>query len=79
MVICKDRKCIAAIFRDFSNFFFYPRVTKKRFYLFLASAKIQWDLILSSILQLLGDDMLTDGLLMLIVDDITYGKTGKKN
>ena len=53
-------------------------MTEKRFYLFLAAAKIKWDLILIKILELLGPQMLTDGLLMLIVDDTTYGKSGKK-
>jgi SRSO17 transposase len=78
MVIGKDRKRIAAIFRSFATFFFQSKVTEKRFYLFLAAAKIKWDLILAAILELLGEKMLTDGLLMLIVDDTTYGKSGKK-
>lgn len=78
MVIGKDRKRIASIFRSFATFFFQSKVTEKRFYLFLAAAKIKWDLILATILELLGEKMLTDGLLMLIVDDTTYGKSGKK-
>ena len=78
MVIGKDRKRIASIIRSFGSVFFHSKITEKRFYLFLASAMIKWDLILSNILQLLGEDMLTDGLLMLIVDDTTYGKTDKK-
>ena len=78
MVIGKDRKCIASVVRCCASFFFHSKITEKRFYLLLASAMIKWDLILSNILQLLGEDMLTDGLLMLIVDDTTYGKTGKK-
>jgi len=78
MVICKDRKRIACIVRNFAAFFFHSKITEKRFYLFLASAMIKWDLILVSILELLGENMLTDGLLMLIIDDTTYGKTGKK-
>ncbi len=78
MVIGKDRKHIASIFRNFAAFFFESEVREKRFYSFLAAAKIKWDLILTSILELLGEKMLTDGLLMLIVDDTTYGKSGKK-
>ena len=78
MVIGKDRKRISSIVRSFATVFFHSKITEKRFYLFLGSAMINWDLILSNILQLLGEDMLTDGLLMLIVDDTTYGKTGKK-
>lgn len=78
MVIGNDHKCIASIFRRFATFFFKSKVTEKRFYLFLAAAKIKWDLILASILELLGPKMLTDGLLMLIVDDTVYGKSGKK-
>ncbi len=78
MVIGKDRKHIASIFRSFAAFFFKSEVREKRFYLFLAAAKIKWDLILGSILELLGEKLLTGGLLMLIVDDTTYGKTGKK-
>jgi len=78
MVICKDRKRIACIVRNFAAFFFDSQITEKRFYLFLASAMIKWDLILCSVLHLLGENILTDGLLMLIVDDTTYGKTGKK-
>jgi len=78
MVICKDRKRISCIVRSFSGFFCDSTITEKRFYLFLASAMIKWDLILSKILELLGENILYDGLLMLIVDDTTYGKTGKK-
>lgn len=78
MVIGNDHKCIASIFRRFASFFFRSEVTEKRFYLFLAAAKIKWDLILSKTLELLGPQILTDGLLMLIVDDTTYGKSGKK-
>jgi SRSO17 transposase len=78
MVIGKDRKCIASIFRSFTTFFFQSKVTEKRFYLFLASAKIKWDFILASLFKLLGNRMFTDDLLMLILDDTTYGKTGKK-
>jgi SRSO17 transposase len=78
MVIGKDRKRIASIFRSFATFFFQSKVTEKRFYLFLAASKIKWDLILSAVLELLGEKILTDGLVMLIVDDTTYGKSGRK-
>ena len=56
MVIGKDRKCIASVVRCCASFFFHSKITEKRFYLFLASAMIKWDLILSNILQLLGED-----------------------
>ena len=78
MVIGNDHKCIASIFRKFASFFFQSKMTEKRFYLFLAAAKINWDLLLCKVLELLGSEILTDGLLMLIVDDTTYGKSGKK-
>ena len=57
MVIGKDRKRISSIVRSFGSFFFHSKITEKRCYLFLGSAMIKWDLILSNILQLLGEDM----------------------
>ncbi len=78
MVISSDRKRISSICRSFATFFFGSTVTQKRFYLFLAAAKIKWDVILVRVLDLLGEDLLTDELLMLVVDDTTYGKSGKK-
>jgi len=78
MVIGQDHKRIASIVRSFGSFFCESKITEKRFYLFLASAMIKWDQILMRVLELLGENILTDGLLMLIVDDTTYGKSGKK-
>ena len=44
----------------------------------LNSATLPWNKIRLSSIDMMGDDILTEGKLVLAADDSTYGKSGKK-
>lgn len=77
LLIGKCRKSIAGIYRVFSAAL-NMIVSRKRFYCFMTSTKIPWAALWAKALALIGDRLLVDGRLILLVDDTTYGKTGRK-
>lgn len=77
LLINKSARTIAGIFRGFACLFMGTATTRKRFYLFLGSAKVNWNRIWEIAIDLIGDRILTHGRLLLLLDDTTYGKSGK--
>lgn len=77
LVIGKRRKRISSIFAAFKVLLETEDITLKRFYCFLNSKKIPWDRIWKKVFELIGSSLLIDGRLHFLVDDTTYGKTGK--
>jgi len=78
LVIGKGRKRISTIFADFSTLIIGTQITRRRFYEFLATPKIKWKEITKIVLQKIGQRILTADRLILVTDDTSYGKTGKK-
>lgn len=68
---------VSGIFRRFSDIFGITDITRKRFYNFLNSAKLPWDLMWKLLVDLLGSNAVTEGRVLVALDDSTYGKTGK--
>jgi len=68
---------IAAIFRHFGGVFRGTNITSKRFYTFFNSAKIPWQFIHRRVADLISDRVAVAGRLLVVLDDTTYGKTGK--
>lgn len=77
LLIGKDKKSIAGVYRVFSAALSLI-ISRKRFYCFMQSTKIPWAALWAKVLELVGDRLLVDGRLILLVDDTTYGKTGRK-
>jgi len=77
LVIGKGRKGISGIYRIFESIL-SSIISRKRFYCFLGSGKIPWNKLLEKIIALMGNRFLTNGKLLLAVDDTSYGKTGRK-
>jgi IS4 transposase len=69
---------ISAIFRQFAGLFEGTCITRKRFYTFLNSRKIPWQALWQCACGLLQDSVTVAGRLLVVLDDTTYGKTGKK-
>jgi len=78
LVIGKGRKRISTVFADFSTLIIGTQITRRRFYEFLGSPKIKWEEIIKILIQKIGRRILTAGRLILVADDSSYGKTGKK-
>ena len=78
LVIGKGRKRISTIFADFSTLIIGTQITRRRFYEFLGSPKIKWEEIIQIVIRKIGRRILTAGRLILVADDTSYGKTGKK-
>jgi len=78
LVIGKGKKRISTIFADFSTLIIGTQLTRRRFYEFLGSPKIKWQEILQIVIKKIGPRILTAGRLIFVVDDTSYGKTGKK-
>lgn len=77
LLIGKDKKSIAGVYRVFSSTLSMI-ISRKRFYCFMQSTKIPWAALWTKAMELIGDRFLVDGRLILLVDDTTYGKTGRK-
>ena len=78
MTCSSSKKCISAIWERFAPLFGGKEVTQRRFYGFLNSSKIPWANIRLRSIRMMGDDILTEGKLVLAADDSTYGKSGMK-
>ena len=78
LVISEGSKCISAIYRLFEIMMLSNGITRKKYYGFLQSGKLKLPLIWEKLFRMLGNDIETDGRLLVDLDDTTYGKTGKK-
>jgi len=78
LIIGTRRKCIYHIFRTFQVLAESVGLTEKRFYMFLQSSKIPLDRMWKVIYELLGEEMLENGKIIIALDDTTYAKSGKK-
>jgi hypothetical protein len=78
MTCSSSKKCISAIWERFAPLFGSKGVTQKRFYGFLNCSSLPWNKIRLSAIRSMGDDVLTEGKLLLVADDTIYGKSGKK-
>lgn len=78
MICSANKKCVSAIWERFSPLFCDEAVNSKRFYNFLNSSKLPWQKLRIAIIKMLGDRALTQGKVILAIDDSTYTKTGKK-
>jgi len=78
LIIGTRRKCIYHIFRTFQLLAESIGLTEKRFYMFLQSSKIPLDRMWKVIYELLGEEMLENGKIIIALDDTTYAKSGKK-
>jgi hypothetical protein len=78
LLIGENNKCISGIYRFFEFVMSSEKINRRRFYEFLQSGKISFDKVWDIIFRLIGDRKLTDGKLILALDDTTFGKSGKK-
>ena len=78
MICSSSKKCISAIWQRFAPLFADKGITQRRFYGLLNSPTIPWTKLRLSSIRMMGDNILTEGKLLLAVDDSTYGKSGKK-
>jgi hypothetical protein len=78
LVIGKGRKRISTVFADFSTLIIGTQLTRRRFYEFLGSPKIKWEEIIKIVIGKIGRRILTADRLILVADDTSYGKTGRK-
>ena len=78
MTCSSSKKCVSAIWERFALLFGGKGISQRRFYGFLNSATLPWNKIRLSSIHMMGDDILTEGKLVLAADDSTYGKSGKK-
>ena len=78
MVCSSSKKCISAIWQRFAPLFADKGMTQKRFYALLNSPNMPWTKLRLRSIRMMGDNILTQGRLLLAVDDSTYGKSGKK-
>lgn len=69
---------VAGVFRQFACLFVGTAITRKRFYMFLNSGLIRWVTIWERVAGLLRTHMLVDGRFLVVLDDTTYGKSGRK-
>jgi len=78
LVIGKNNKTISGIFREYSSLLMGTNITRRRFYQFLTSAKINWDFLWLTAAEQLKDHIAVAGRLLIALDDTTYGKCGRK-
>jgi len=78
LIIGTRKKCVYHIFRTFQALAKSVGLTEKRFYMFLQSSKIPLSRMWKVIYELLGEEILEDGKIIIALDDTTYGKSGKK-
>ena len=78
MTCSSSKKCVSAIWERFALLFGGKGTTQRRLYGLLNSSKIPWLKIRLRSIHMMGDDILTEGKLVLAADDSTYGKSGKK-
>jgi len=78
LLVGNGARTVAGIFRQFACLFFGTAITRKRFYMFLNSSLIRWPSIGERVAALLRPHVLTDNRLLVVLDDTTYGKSGRK-
>ncbi len=78
LVIGKNNKTISGIFREFSAVLLGTDITRRRFYQFLTSTKLNLDFMWLTVVGLLKKHVTVAGRLLIALDDTTYGKSGKK-
>lgn len=78
MVCSSSNKCIASIWDRFTCLFCDTNITLKRFYTFLGTTNISWVRIRLKLISMMGKEALTEGKLLIAIDDSNYGKSGKK-
>ena len=69
MTCSSSKKCVSAIWERFAPLFGGKGITQRRFYGFLNSSKLPWNKIRLSSIRTMGDDILTEGKLLLAADD----------
>lgn len=78
LLIGENNKCISGIYRFFEFVMSFEKISRRRFYEFLQSGKVSLGKVWDIIFKLIGDRKLTDGKVILALDDTIYGKSGKK-
>lgn len=78
MIVGESNKCISGIFRMFEVLMFSMGISRRRFYGFLQSGKIPLHKVWNKLLAMFGETLMTAGRVILLLDDTTYGKTGRK-
>jgi len=78
LIIGTRKKCVYHIFRTFQLLAESVGLTEKRFYMFLQSSKIPLERMWKVIYELIGEEMLENGKIIIALDDTTYAKSGKK-
>ena len=78
MIVGESNKCISGIFRMFELLMFSMGISRRCFYGFLQSGKLPLDKVWNKLLGMFGESLMTAGRLIFVVDDTTYGKTGRK-
>ena len=78
MIVGESNKCISGIFRMFELLMFSMGISRRCFYGFLQSGKLPLGKVWDKLLGMFGESLVTAGRLILLLDDTTYGKTGRK-
>jgi SRSO17 transposase len=78
MIVGESNKCISGIFRMFEVLMFSMGISRRCFYGFLQSGKLPLGQVWNKLLGMFGESLMTAGRLILLLDDTTYGKTGRK-
>ncbi|HBM17255.1 MAG TPA: hypothetical protein DD381_13075 [Lentisphaeria bacterium] len=78
MIVGESNKCISGIFRMFELLMFSMGISRRCFYGFLQSGKLPLGKVWDRLLAMFGESLMTAGRLILLLDDTTYGKTGRK-
>ena len=77
MTCSSSKKCISTIWERFSLLLCGEGTTQRRFYGFLNCPILPWKKIRLNSIRTMGDEVLTEGKILLATDDSTYGKSGK--
>lgn len=78
LIIGESNKCVSSIYRMFGFLMFSMGISRRRFYDFLRSGKLHLDRVYKVLLKMFGETLLTGGRIIALLDDTTYGKSGKK-
>lgn len=68
---------VSSIFRRFACLLIPIGVSRKKFYNFINSPKIPWNSLWKLLATIVAPFAITEGRLLIALDDTTYGKTGK--
>ncbi len=78
LLVGKNRRTVSGIFQQFACLFVGTTITRKRFYTLLNSTSIRWASIWKCLADLIRPLAVTDGRMLIALDDTSYGKTGQK-